>query len=45
MIEALSFLGSRGPVARDANMLLACAWARFKPAHMFSWHLRVSSRC
>ena len=28
MVEALSFLGPRGPVARDAN--------RFKPARMFS---------
>ena len=28
-----------------ANMLLVFAWARFKPAHMSSWHLLVSSRC
>ena len=52
MVEALSFLGLRGPVARDMdscffmtlNMLLVCAWARFKPAHMFNWHLHVSGR-
>ena len=25
-------------------MLLVCVWARFKPAHMSSWHSRVSSR-
>ena len=52
MIEALSFLGPLGPVARDANscifmtpnMLLVCVWERFKPAHMSSWHLRANSR-
>ena len=52
MIEALSFLGPRGLVARDMtrvftmsqNMLLVCAWARFKPAHMSSWRLHVSGR-
>ena len=44
MVEALSFLGPRGPVARESNscvfvtpnMLLMCAWARSKPAHMFN---------
>ena len=49
MIEALSFLGpvARLPVMRirvfvmTPNMLLVFAWARFKPAHMSSWHLRV----
>ena len=53
IVEALSFLGPYGPVARDANsvfimtpnMLLVCVWARFKPAHMSSWHLRANSRC
>ena len=24
------------------NMLPVCAWVRFKPAHMFNWHLHVS---
>ena len=50
MVEALSFLGPRGPVARDVvscffmtpNMLPVCPWARFKPAHMSSWHLPVN---
>ena len=45
MIEALSFLGPHGPVARDVescifmilNTLLECAWARSKPARMCSW--------
>ena len=27
------------------KMLLVFAWARFKPAHMSSWHLRTNSRC
>ena len=53
MVEALSFLGPRGPVAHDANscffmtpnMLPVCAWARFRPARMYSWHLHVSRRC
>ena len=52
MVEALSFFGPRGPVARDLNSCIfhdskhaAGAWARLKPAHMFCWHLLVSSRC
>ena len=46
-----SGLVARLPVMRTRafimtpNMLLPCAWARFKPAHMSSWHLRVSGRC
>ena len=27
------------------NTLLAFAWARIKPARMYSWHLRANSRC
>ena len=54
MIEALSFLGPRGPVAPDVESCIyydskhaagVCVWARFKPAHMFSWRLHVNSRC
>ena len=53
MIEALSFLGPRGLVARDANSCnyydskhaAGVSWAQFKPEHMSSWHLLVSSRC
>ena len=53
MIEALSSLGPRGPVARDSNSCIfedsqhaasVCLGARFKPAHMFNWHLHVSGR-
>ena len=48
MIEAFSFLFSRGPVTRDEQsrifvtlcMLLVFVWARFKPAHM----IRVQHR-
>ena len=48
MIEALSFFGLhlRSRVfIMTPNMLLVFAWARFKPAHMSSWHLRATSRC
>ena len=41
MIEALSFLGLHGPVARDENMLLFLAWARSRLLHMCNWHSRV----
>ena len=27
------------------SMLLVCAWARSKPARMFTWHLRASGPC
>ena len=38
LVEALSFLGARGPVARDMDSCLyyVSAWARFRPAHTFS---------
>ena len=50
MIEALSFLGPHGPVARDEqscifmilNTLLEFVWARSKPAHMCSWRSHVN---
>ena len=53
MIEALSFLGPRGPSACDVesciimtlNTLLVCAWARFRPQHMSNWRLHVSGQC
>ena len=49
MIEALSFLGPRGPVTPDEQsftkilcMLLVFVWELFKPAHMCSWRSRVN---
>ena len=45
MIEALSFLGPHGPVARDEQscicMLLVYAWARSRLEHMCNWHSHV----
>ena len=52
MIEALCFLGPHGPGVRDANsciltpnMLLVFAWARFRPARMFSLRSLANSHC
>ena len=51
MIEALSFLGPRGPVTPGEQsrffmipcMLLVFVWARTRPALTCSWHLFVNS--
>ena len=51
MVEALSFLGPCGPVARDANLCMyydskhaAGVCLGFRSVHMFNWHLHVSGR-
>ena len=49
MIDALSFLGPHGPVARDEHcvfitilsMLLVFAWARSRLVQMCNWRSRV----
>ena len=50
MIQALAFLGPRGPVTPDEQsffmipcMLLVFVWARSRPALMCSWRLLVNS--
>ena len=53
MVEALSLLGPRGPVARDSNSYVfhdskhaaGVCLARSKTAHMFNGRLHVSGQC
>ena len=51
MIEAFSFLGPHGPVARDVESCISYdskhaagvfIWTRSKPAHMCSWRSHVN---
>ena len=52
MVEALSFVGPCGLVARDATWCIYCdsnhaagvCLSTVQPVHMFNWHLHVSGR-